>query len=325
MKLCSNRIIHQDDTADEKLLALCYQAFKANKYDIVTLTYLTTNFRGLTKEMRNVWKAAVMFDVDSYYLEERLIIQMLYTGTTVGEKEEIFDSYLKAGSNTAVELAYLSFNAYEYFAKDRMIEDKTFEHLLNNYRRGENLNDACRLALLKYYTEKHTRDEEINQVIAAFIQEFIHKNMYFKFFMDFIDIVPELFMYADKTIIEYKANPQSRVVLHYVLEGQEESGDLYKKEEMRNMYGGIYTKEFILFFGENLQYYITEISGDKEKLTESNSVSISDVIADNEENRFEMLNDMVVAQTLQDEDSLMKLMEKYVQTDYVVNQMFTLR
>ena len=67
------------------------------------------------------------------------------------------------------------------------------------------------------------------------------------------------------------------------------------------------------------------MNGDKEKLTESNSVSISDVIADNEENRFEMLNDMVVAQTLQDEDSLMKLMEKYVQTDYVVNQMFTLR
>ncbi|MDO5574271.1 MAG: DUF5717 family protein [bacterium] len=325
VKLCSNRILHQEDAADEKLLALCYQAFKANKYDIVTLTYLTTNFRGLTKEMRNVWKAAVMFDIDAYYLEERLIIQMLYTGTTVGEKEEIFDAYLKAGSNTAVELAYLSFNAYDYFVRDRMIEDKTFEHLLHNYRRGENLNDACRLALLKYYTEEHARDAEINQMIAVFIKEFIHKNMYFKFFMDFIDIVPELFMYADKTIIEYKANPQSRVVLHYVLEGQEENGDLYKKEDMRNMYGGIYTKEFILFFGENLQYYITEMNGDKEKLTESNSVSISDVIADNEENRFELLNDMVVAQTLQDEDSLMKLMEKYVQTDYVVNRIFTLR
>ena len=149
--------------------------------------------------------------------------------------------------------------------------------------------------------------------------------MYFKFFMEFTDIVPELFMFADKTIIEYKASPQSRVVLHYVLEGQEEGGELYKKEEMRNMYGGIYTKEFILFFGENLQYYITEMNGEKEKLTESNSVSISDVIADNEETRFDLLNDMVVAQTLQDEDSLLKLMQKYVQTDYVAGRIFTLR
>lgn len=325
VKLCSYRIIHQEDTVDEKLLAMCYQAFKANKYDIVTLTYLTTNFKGLTKEMRNIWKAAVMFEVDAYYLEERLIIQMLYTGTTVGEKEEIFEAYLRAGSNTAVELAYLSFNAYEYFVRDRMIEDKIFEHLLNNYQRDENLNDACRLALLKYYAEGHERDRQANEMIAAFIKEFIHKNMYFKFFMEFTDIVPELFMFADKTIIEYKASPQSRVVLHYVLEGQEEGGELYKKEEMRNMYGGIYTKEFILFFGENLQYYITEMNGEKEKLTESNSVSISDVIADNEETRFDLLNDMVVAQTLQDEDSLLKLMQKYVQTDYVAGRIFTLR
>ncbi len=326
VKLCSYRILHQDQAVDEKLLAMCYQAFRANKYDIVTLTYLTANFRGLTKEMRNIWKAAVMFDVDAYYLEERMLIQMLYTGTTVGEKEEIFEAYLRAGSNTAVELAYLSFNAYEYFVRDRVIEDKIFVHLMNNYRRGENLNDACRLAMLKYYAEEgYEKDEQINRMISGFIKEFIHKNMYFKFFMQFADIVPELFMFADKTIIEYKANPQSRVILHYVLEGQEEGEELYKKEEMRNMYGGIYTKEFILFFGENLQYYITEMNGEKEKLTESNSVSIADVISDNKEARFDLLNDMVVAQTLQDEDSLLKLMDKYAQTDYVVKEIFTIR
>ena len=326
VKLCSYKIIHQDDVLDEKLLAMCYQAFCANKYDIVTLTYLTEHFRGLTKEMRNIWKAARMFDVDAYYLEERMLIQMLYTGTTVGEKEEIFEAYLHAGSNTAVEMAYLSFNAYEYFVRDRMIEDKIFDYLLQNYCRGENLNDACRLALLKHYAEDgYSKDEKTNEMIATFIKEFIHKNMYFKFFMEFADVVPELFMFADKTIIEYKANPQSRVILHYVLEGQEEVEDTYKKEEMRNMYGGIYTKEFILFFGENLQYYITERNGEKEKLTESNSVSIADVISDNDETRFDMLNDMMVAQTLQDEDSMLKLMSKYAQTDYVVNQVFTIR
>ncbi len=326
VKLCSYRIVHQENVVEDKLLAMCYQAFRANKYDIVTLTYLTAHFKGLTKEMRNVWKAAVMFEVDAYYLEERLLIQMLYTGTTVGEKEEIFEAYLRAGSNTAVELAYLSFNAYEYFVRDRMVDDRIFIHLQHNYDRGEQLNDACRLALLKHYAEEgYVQEEKNRQMIASFIKEFIHKNMYFKFFMKFTDIVPELFMFADKTIIEYKANPQTKVILHYVLEGQEENEDLYKREEMRNMYGGIYTKEFILFFGENLQYYITEMNGEKEKLTESNSVSVSDVISENNETRFDLLNDMVVAQTLQDEDSMFKLMDKYVQTDYVTSRIFTVR
>ncbi len=326
VKLCSYKIMQQDQEVDEKLLAMCYQAFCENKYDIVTLTYLTKHFRGLTKEMRNIWKAALMFDIDAYYLEERMLIQMLYSGTTVGEKEEIFEAYLKAGSNTAVELAYLSYHAYEYFVRDRVIGEDIFEHILKNYRRGENLNDACRLALLKHYSEDgYEKNEKTDFMIATFIKEFIHKNMFFKFFMMFTNVVPELFMFADKTIIEYKANPQSRVILHYILEDQEESEDVYYKEEMRNMYGGIYTKEFILFFGENLQYYITEKNGEKEKLTESNSVSISDVISDQDETRFDLLNDLMVAQTLQDEDSLMKLMGKYIQTDYTVDRLFTIR
>ena len=325
VKLCSYRIGQIEQEIDEKLLGLCHQAFKAGKYDVETLSYLTKNFEGLTKEMRNIWLASTTFDIDSYYLKERMIIQMLFTGTTVGEKEEIFESYLRQGSNTSVELAYLSFNAYEYFAKDRMIEDKIFDHLLANYRLGENLNDACKLALLKHYAEEKSMDSErTNAMIARFVKEFIHKNMFFKFFMDFQEIVPELSMFSDKTIIEYSANPQSRVILHYVLEGgQDDDEDIYIKEEMRNMYGGIFSKEFILFFGENLQYYITEVAGEKEKLTESNSVSISDVVADNDETRFDLLNDMVVSQTLKDEDTLLKLMDKYVKTDYLAEQIFT--
>jgi len=325
VKLCSYRIKQIDAVEDEKLVGMCYQAFKAGKYDEVTLSYLNSYFKGLTKEMRNIWKASAMFDMDSFYLKERIIIQMLYTGTTVGEKEEIFESYLHAGSNTSVELAYLSFNAYEYFVKDRVIENYIFIHLLKNYRLDENLNDACRLALLKHYAEEENVGNEVtNAMIANFIKDFIHKKMFFKFFMKFQDIVPELSIFADKTIIEYKASPRARIILHYVLEGQEDTEDIYVKEEMHNMYGGIFSKEFILFFGEELQYYISEVVEDKEVLTESNTVSVSDVVGDSDEARFDLLNDIVVSKTLQDEDTLLKLMDKYARTDYLVSCVFTI-
>ena len=328
VRLCNYHLTMTDFLPDDMLLSLCYQAFRHGKYDDHTLKYLVENFCGLTKEMRNIWKAASSFDIDSHILKERILIQMLYTGATVGEKNEIFTEYIKEGSNTSIEIAYLSFHAYEYFVNRRIVEDSIFDQLIKNYRMGENLNDACRLALLKHFSEQRDmeRTDRTNLMLKRFIKEFIHKNMFFKFFMDYLDIVPELSMFADKTIIEYATSPDSKVILHYILEGQDDTiTDVYKKEEMRNMYGGIFSKEFILFFGENLQYYITEAQNDREKLTESNTVSISDVVSDNEETRFDLLNDMVVAQTLQDEDTLLNLMEEYARKDFIVKEIFTIK
>ncbi|NLG04950.1 MAG: hypothetical protein GX567_14130, partial [Clostridia bacterium] len=234
VRLCNYHLTMTDFLPDDMLLSLCYQAFRHGKYDDHTLKYLVENFYGLTKEMRNIWKAAAAFDIDSHKLKERILIQMLYTGATVGEKDTIFSEYIKEGSNTSVEMAYLSFHAYEYFVNRRIVEDSVFEQLIRNYRMGENLNDACRLALLKHYSEdmKEERNDRINQMLKRFIKDFIHKNMFFKLFMDYIDIVPELSMFADKTIIEYATSPDSKVVLHYIVEGQDDSTtDVYKKEE----------------------------------------------------------------------------------------------
>ena len=325
VKICSQMINKKEQIPDAMLVKVSYYAFKLNKYDTLTLKYLVDNFNGLTKELRDLWKAARQFDIECYSLTEKLIVQMLYTRTTVGEKEEIFENYLQRGASTKVELAYLSYNAFDYFAKERMMDSRIFEYLVNNYRIGEKLNDACKLALLKYYAEEEKNwSERIKDMLILFMKEFLHRNIYFKFFQIYAGLVPELSAYADKAIIEYRTNPGNRVVLHYILEGQNNTEDVYHTEEMRNMYGGVFSKEFILFFGENLQYYITEEIGGGEQLTVSDSVSISDAVAENNESRYSLLNDMVVSKTLQDDDTLMKLMEEYVEADYFTEQIFTL-
>ena len=169
---------------DVLLVKIAYNAFKNGKYDVNTLEYLVENFEGLTKELRNIWKAAKAFDIDYHSLTERIIVQMLYTKTTVGEKEEIFESYLRGGSSTKIEMAYLSYAAYDYFVKERITDKSIFTHLIDNYRTGEPLNDGCKLALLKYFTDNEREiTERIKDMIIAFIQEFLHKNVYFKLFI----------------------------------------------------------------------------------------------------------------------------------------------
>ena len=221
-------------------------------------------------------------------------------------------------------MAYLSYAAYDYFVKERITDKSIFTKLIENYRTGEPLNDGSKLALLKYYTDNSGEiTERIKDMIVCFIQEFLHKNVFFKFFTQYSDLVPELSAFTNTTFIEYRTNPKARVVLHYILAAEDED-DTYRTEEMRNMYGGIFSKEFMLFFGERLQYYVTEEVNGREMLTLSDSVSVEETISDSLDSRYNILNSMVVAKTLQDDATLMELMEEYVEEDAFAKKVFNI-
>ncbi|MBR6451248.1 MAG: hypothetical protein IKS87_00960, partial [Lachnospiraceae bacterium] len=79
VKICSRMVEMKDRLPDPMLVKLCYYSFRQGKYDSATLQYLVENFNGLTKELRDLWKAAGQFDLECYPLMEKLIIQMLYT------------------------------------------------------------------------------------------------------------------------------------------------------------------------------------------------------------------------------------------------------
>lgn len=326
VKICSHMIERKDMLADKMLVKLCYHAFNEGKYDAITLKYLVENYNGPTKELRNIWKAATELNMECLALMERLIMQMLYTHTTVGQKEEIFEAYSRSGASTKVKVAYLSYCAYEYFAKERLTPDSVFDNIVDLYREGQTLNDACKLALLKYYSEEQKDYKEgVKRMLKSFLVDFMHRNVYFKFFSYYSELVPEISDYMDKTIIEYRTNPEYRVTLHYILDGSGEDSEEYHTEEMKNMFGGIFSKEFVLFFGENLQYYITEDQGGREVFTQSDSVSISDTTDNRVESRYTMLNDMVVSKTVQDEDTLLELMKDYVEADAFAKRIFKIR
>ena len=91
------------------------------------------------------------------------------------------------------------------------------------------------------------------------------------------------------------------------------------------MFGGICIKEFILFFGEKLQYYITEESEAGEQVTQSDEISRSDAGQDDLEGRFQLLNDIMTGKTLHDYDTVSDLLLEYFKQDHMVEQIFTMR
>ena len=95
--------------------------------------------------------------------------------------------------------------------------------------------------------------------------------------------------------------------------------------EMRDMFAGICIKEFVVFFGERLRYYITEESEKGSQPTRSNSISASDLEQDDFESRFTVLNDIMIGKTLHDYDTVNDLLLQYYRQEFVVDSLFKLR
>ena len=321
LRMCGRMLDRGIYPADYTETQIAFYAFANSKYDEQLLNYLVANFNGTLKEMRNIWKAAQSFGLDTYALEERMLIQMLYSGSFVGEKIEIFKSYVSGGSNADVETAFLCQCSYDYFVKGKITDGFIFERVEAMAKQNMPLNDVCELAYLRYYAVDKKSEEEFDPEIAAtFVKKLLAKDVYFPFFYEYGDLLPDMVQFSDKTMLEYRTIPGTSCEIHYRLDSESDSE--YKSSPMREMYDGIFVSSFVLFFGEQLQYYITEDKHGEEVLTESGTIQKSDIIKSQDSSRYSIINDIMVGETLQDYDTVDKLLSEFYKNRFVAEKLF---
>lgn len=323
VKLCSRLLTMDGITEDAVMTVLIFQAFQAGKYDESLLVYLCRYFRGTSKEMRDIWKAAEAFGVDTYELCERILMQLIYTGAYIGEKTEIFRRYVSGGAKTEIEIAFLAQCAYDYFVENGLTNEFVLEDMQRVMDRQEEIPLVCKLAYTKYYAEnKKQVDEKISHYLVGFLREILAQGKYFPYFMEYADNIAFMHQFADKTMLEYRVKDGNQAVIHYLLEKEGNAQGEYMKEEMPEMFGGICVKQFILFFGEHLQYYITETENGKENLTQSGTLSRNETGGEQKEGRYGMLNDIAIGRNLHDYDTMESLLYEYFEKDYIVKELF---
>jgi len=332
VRLC-DRLLEREEYVGEALMcAAVMRAFRHGKYNEALLEYLMKEFNGMTKELRDIWKAAEVFELDTFGFSERILLQILYTGSYIGEKQEIFKSYVQKSGKTELELAFLAQGAYDYFVKEKIPESYLFGEIIRLYGLSEDIPFICKLAAVKYYAENKNeigRGEHFHEMqmraLGDFITEMTEKGIVLSCFKEYADMFPAARQCSDKLVIEYRTHPDAKVILHYMIEKEEDEGAEYHTEEMKKIFGGVCAKEFVLFFGENLQYYIIEERGGRQQLTESNSLQKSDIMEESIQTKFSLINDMVISETLQDYDTVDALIEEYLWQEYENSQLFFLQ
>lgn len=325
MKLCSRLISREDFEPHEQMTYLVFQVFEAGKADQVTLHYLAQNYTGLTKKMRDIWKRSIDMGLDTRELEQKILEQLLYTGAYIGEKNEIFNSYVKKEPDEDLETAFLVQSAYDYFVKEKVMPANLFEHIAELWKKQGQIQKVCKLAFTKFYATQLPEDEQLKEVLKQFVEDLMSEGIFLSCFKEYAELVPVSKHFYDRTIVEYQAHPGSTVMLHYVVEKEGDREAEYMTEELSPIFEGFCVREFILFFGETLQYYIMEEQDGVEQLTESATIRKSDIGKEVLESRFSRINDLVISQILQDFDTLDAMLEEYYQTDYYADHLFRLQ
>ena len=319
-KLCL-KMVMSTSKRDEVLLYLCHEVFKTGKYQDAILEYLVTYYQGATKDMLEIWRAANDRNMKITTYEEALLGQVLFTENHNVLLGDVFSSYYQKGENRILIRGFITYYAYQYLLKDLEIEESLFPIMKKEIAIEEN--EFCNIALLRYYSTLEALTQEEVDFVDFQVHRLMKKGIVIPFFKDFkgkVDLSELLF---NKYYVMYRTAKDRKVIIHYYMDRSEESEESseYIMEQMREVFAGIYVKEFMLFSQEELLYYITEDNSEVEKASDSIEAGEVALISQDMDTKFDLINHMITSYHMQDEKTLLDTMKRYVTQNYIVDEL----
>ena len=304
---------------------LVHEVFAQGKYDEKMILFLERNFEGLSVEMDDVRKAAERFDADAHPILPRMVTQLLYSGVVLEDEEDIISASRSNGAEDDVIAALLAQTSHYFFVDDTAVSPKIIERIGEFAEKGKPLYDVSRMAYLKSLASRsgEYRADEL-ETAKQFLTDLTSQGIVFPFYRRFAGLLPSLQVYSDETLIQFKGRPGADVLLHYSVDRDESGSDIRRELPMKEMYDGIYVAGFVLFFGEQVRYFITD-DPERTNVVESGTFGQDTRIAAEGDDRFAMINRISALAAMQKYDEALDAMEKYNRRANLVSKMFRRR
>ncbi len=318
-------LIDSREAEKELYYRLCYGCFQNGQMNYVSLRYLANSFLGTCAQMAEVWKQAKAFGVDTYELEERILTQMMFTGTKLSGHFDIYLSYNQREPKDYMKKAYLTYMSREAFVKNEELDNRFYFLLEEELLNGQGLAEVCTLAYLKYLSKKQSVSTKQKHVATAYLKDFFARNCYYEFMQEFGRLIPEALVLEDKLFVEYFAPATSEVILHYTIEKMGQEKYHYTSCRMYPSCGGVYTKAFTLFEGEKITYFITEKKEDGSECSTPSVTKEKELFMLDSVTKYGRLNSMRELAKIGNELQLGAEMEQYRFLELAVEELFTLK
>ncbi|MDO5476132.1 MAG: DUF5717 family protein [Eubacteriales bacterium] len=319
------------------LISTAWEAFRRGNMEQGLLEKLSETFSGLSRELLDLRKACADQALSTRELDQRIIRQVLYSGATEqGHARILVSAGPKLGEAFLPAVAQYCDYAFSggISMGDRMTElvagliaEETAGSAASSpaEEKGE-IEDICRIACLK---ELSMRQGEISlrerSAARASLSALLSRGIIFPFYRQFPGYDDRLDLYAEETLVQYHpAGPDDgkgrKIVFHYSTSRRGEAGN-YRSRPMKEMYRDFYVSGFLLFYGEQMRYYITDDAAEKH-VVQSGTIGQDARILEACSGRFGLINETTRAAALRDYDEALSLLTGYYRRSYLENELF---
>ena len=319
------RLLAEEKTEKERLIPFARQVFKQGVYTERVIALLAENGRGDTKELLSLWKAGEQFGMSLPRLEEQLLVQSLFTQRYVNEVFPVFLSMEDRGNDMVVVAAYLNYLSWIDFVKGEEVPEGLFDSLEHHLLWEDGLSETAVLSYLKQLSVLLLLSDVQKRLVRRLIKNLTAKRRRFAFMQKLLPYVEENGRPADQVVVEYRCNPDHKVILHYVLEYHGKRSFEYVTECLYPVCQGVFTRAFILFYGERLTWFFTETVADGTEIsTECRTMENREEHVEGS-SRYYQLCRMQRALDHQQERSLKRMMTDYEEMTGLVEEKFRIR
>ena len=312
MRLVSRLILRREFAGDRMLTALTWQVFDSDRYDEVMLVYLRDHFDGSLFDLERLWEKVRGFQLESVRLEEKILQRAIDVHSFPVEETDILRSCIRQRGKQSVICRFLEYLCAWYFLGGRSTDAEIFDWTERELLLGAELDEVCSLALLKHWSET---DDPVTgareDLCRRLLEQENRLGRRFAFYSGLPSRLTQAWQIEDKLFVQTQMNPSSRVILHYRrTEAGMEPQD-WVSEPMRNVYEGIFVKEFLLFYGETIVWYMSVHENGEFRRTEEENYTMTDAGTEGT-TKYRLLNRMLEASERKDDLCLRKTAEQYL-------------
>lgn len=311
-KICLYYVDMEEYQDNPIVTEMCAKIFRNGCREDKILLYLGKYYGSGTLELYQLYLAMQSKGLDDNTLPERLLVQYVFEGNTEDKIYDIYQSYLKGSTATVIRKGFYTYVTYNYFIKKFECPAIIWEILEQEYDNGLSTPLICKIAFVEEMSKRTDLTERQIKICDVLIDGLVKEGVIFEFYKKFNKWFKIPFDLVDKTIIDYRTNPKHRVNITYVIRNA--SGRKKEvTEEIKSIYPGIFTKNIIMFYGEEIDYSITEYSDEFPygKVVENSSIKITEKNTYNDESRFGMINGMMICKDVGRDDAAREIMQSY--------------
>jgi len=299
---------------NDTMVRIAWLIFENNMADREILTMLLEGYDGRLHNLCRLWKQARGQGLKTTELGERILLRSVETHQFPDDETAVLKSCMRKDGHREAVHAFLAYLSDCYFLGGRPMSSETLIMLENAVQKGELTYTICKLALLKYYAGLNKLSESRRTLCGKLLAEMDAKGCRFGFYRKLPKELTQAYQIEDKIFIEQQADPADRLTIHYRLTEADDSSGEWVTEPMRNVYHGIFSREFLLFYGEKLTYYLSIADDSGTTNTEAREVSLTDMDTTGS-TKYCLLNRMLEARDENDTAALQKAMSVYLRQE----------